>query len=51
MGAKESAEMKRARKLVILGGMTAYAAAKRSGITRNAIYVSKWYKDWKKKKS
>lgn len=46
MSAKESAEMKEARRL-ILGGMTVWKAAAQAGITRHAVYQSKWYKKWK----
>lgn len=50
MGAKESAEMAEARRLVIDLGMTAYAAAKQAGVTRSAIYMASWYKEWKNAK-
>lgn len=48
MGAKVSAEMERARKLVTSEGMSPYEAAKVAGITRSAIYMSKWYKEFKR---
>ena len=49
MAAKESAEMVKARKLVTEKGLTPYAAAKKVGLTRSAIYMAPWYKNWKKK--
>lgn len=47
MPCKESAEMALARKLVKEDGMTPYAAAKKAGITPPAVYMSKWYKEWR----
>lgn len=47
MPARESAAMAKARKLIIQKGLTAYAAAQKAGITRSAIYMSAWYKEWK----
>lgn len=47
MGAHESAAMVKARKLVLEGGLTPYAAALRTGITKSAIYQASWYKEWK----
>ena len=47
MAARESDAMKKARKLIVKDGLTAYAAAKQTGISRNAIYMSHWYKQWK----
>ena len=49
MGAHESAAMAKARKLVLEGGLTPYAAALRTGITKSAIYQANWYKEWKAK--
>lgn len=49
MGAKQSQEMVRAKRMV-LGGMSAYAAAKAVGITRHAIYMSAWYREWRDEK-
>lgn len=46
MGAKTSPEMLKAREH-ILRGASAYEAAKLSGVTRSAIYMSKWYKEFK----
>lgn len=46
MGAKTSPEMLKARKLIMLGVWPAEAARK-CGITANAVYVSSWYKEWK----
>ena len=50
MAAKESEAMKKARKLVTQGGLTPYAAAQQTGLTRSAIYMATWYKQWKKDK-
>ena len=47
MAAKESEAMKKARKLVTEQGMTPYAAAQKVGLTRSAIYMTPWYKEWK----
>jgi lysine/ornithine N-monooxygenase len=47
MGARESSEMATARYLVIVGGLTPYVAAKQTGLTRSAIYMSSWYKEWR----
>jgi DNA-binding XRE family transcriptional regulator len=48
MGAKESPEMKEARRLVIEEKLTPYAAAKRAGVSRQSIYMSAWYKKLEK---
>ena len=48
MAAKESEAMKKARKLVTEKGLTPYAAAQKVGLTRSAIYMAHWHKDWKK---
>ena len=48
MAAKESEAMKKARKLVTEMGLTPYAAAQSVGLTRSAIYMAPWYKEWKK---
>ena len=48
MAARESAAMVKARKLVTEQGMTPYAAAQNVGLTRSAIYMAPWYKEWKK---
>lgn len=48
MAAKESEAMKKARKLVTEKGLTPYAAAQEVGLTRSAIYMAPWYKEWKK---
>ena len=48
MAAKESEAMKKARKLVTEKGLTPYASAQKVGLTRSAIYMAPWYKDWKK---
>ena len=50
MAAKESEAMKKARKLVTEKGLTPYAAAQQTGLTRSAIYMAPWYKEWKKDK-
>lgn len=47
MGAKQSAAMAQAQRLVTLKGMTPYAAAQKVGLTRSAIYMAPWYKEWK----
>lgn len=47
MAAKESEAMKKARKLITVDGLTAYAAAQKVGLTRSAIYMAPWYKEWK----
>ncbi len=46
MGAKQSAEMAKAKRLITEEGVTPYAAAQASGITRGAISKAKWYRDW-----
>lgn len=46
MGAKVSAEMLAARKLIEKGTHTAYAAAKQCNISQGAISKSQWYKDF-----
>jgi hypothetical protein len=51
MGAKVSDAMKKARKLVTEKGLTPYAAAKQCGLTRSAIYMVTWYKEWKGKQN
>jgi hypothetical protein len=50
MAAKESAEMVKARKLVMVDGVTPYAAAQQVGLTRSAIYMSTWYKTYRDSK-
>ena len=47
MAAKESAEMAQARELITVQGWTPYAAAQKVGLTRSAIYMAPWYKEWK----
>lgn len=47
MAAHESAAMVKARKLIMVDGMSAYAAAIKVGLTRSAIYMAPWYKEWK----
>jgi len=44
MGAKTSAEMIRARKLITEQGCTAYQAARATGLTVGAISRTQWYK-------
>ena len=51
MAAKESAEMAKARDLVINEGMTAYKAGNLSGISPSAIYMAPWYKKLKADKT
>ena len=48
MAAKESEAMVKARKMVTEQGVTPYAAAQKVGLTRSAIYMAPWYKEWKK---
>lgn len=48
MAPRESAAMSTARVLVTVMGKTPYAAAKQVGLTRSAIYMSTWYKEFKK---
>jgi DNA-binding XRE family transcriptional regulator len=50
MGAKVSAEMLKAKHLVLEKGYTAAAAAKAAGISKQAIYLSRWYRDDKSRK-
>ena len=47
MAARESAAMVKARELVTVDGLSAYAAAQKVGLTRSAIYMAPWYKAWK----
>lgn len=47
MAARESAAMAKARKLITVDGLSAYAAAQQVGLTRSAIYMAPWYKEWK----
>lgn len=47
MAARESAAMVKARKMVTEQGVTPYAAAAKVGLTRSAIYMAPWYKEWK----
>ncbi len=51
MGAKESAAMKEASRLIMKKNLTVRQAAKLAEISHSAIYMSKWYKEWKSKKS
>ncbi len=46
MAARETEAMEKARKLV-LDGMTPYAASLAVGISKQAIYMSPWYRAWK----
>ncbi len=46
MGARQSPEMAKAKKLV-LGGMSQYEAAAKSGITAGAISKAPWYREHK----
>lgn len=50
MGAKESEAMKRAKKLVLEKGMNAAQAARRVGLTKSAIYMTRWWNEHKKTK-
>ena len=49
MGAKQSAEMRKAMKLVLERGMTQAGAARAAGLTKGAISKSQWYRDFKAK--
>lgn len=51
MGARQSAAMVLAKEMVTERGLTAYAAAKATGLTRSAIYMSTWYKSWRASQS
>lgn len=51
MAPRESMEMKAARAFVINEGKNANEASKLSGISRSAIYMSLWYKKFKKEKN
>ena len=51
MAARESAALVKVRKLVTEQGMTPYAAAAKVGLTRSAIYMAPWYKEWKAAKN
>lgn len=48
MAPKESAEMRKARKLIIENGLNAKQASKLAGITAQAIYIAPWYQQWKR---
>lgn len=50
MGARISEAMIKAKKLMVDKHMTANEAAKVSGLTASAIYMSAWYKDFKRTK-
>lgn len=45
MGARQSPEMAKAQRLVVEQGMTQYAAAQATGVTRGAISKAKWYRE------
>lgn len=45
MGAKESEAMKKAKKLVLEKGMNAAQAARQVGLTKSAIYMTRWWKN------
>jgi hypothetical protein len=47
MAAKQSYEMKLAKKFIIKHGCSVMTAAKMAKISYQAIYISKWYKEWK----
>jgi len=51
MGAKQSQEMTLAKKLITVDGLSAYAAAKKAGISKQAIYMSTWYQLWRGSKN
>jgi len=50
MDAHESEAMRRARELITLWGLTQYAAAQQTGLTRGAISKSSWYRQFIKDK-
>lgn len=47
MGARQSPEMAKAKKLVLEKGMSQYAAAAAAGITAGAISKAAWYREHK----
>ena len=47
MAAKESVEMRNARRLMVDIGLNANSAATIAGISPQAIYMSEWYKQMK----
>jgi len=49
MGAKESEAMKKAKKLVLEKGMNASQAAKKVGLTKSAIYMKRWWNEYRRK--
>lgn len=49
MGAKESEAMKKARTLVLEKGMTAAQAARQVGLTKSAIYMTRWWNEYRRK--
>ncbi len=49
MGAKESEAMKKAKKLVLEKGMNAAQAAKKVGLTKSAIYMTRWWNEYRRK--
>jgi hypothetical protein len=51
MGARESKEMERARDLIMNHGWKPIQAAKFLGLSPQAIYLAKWYKDHKEKQN
>jgi len=51
MGARESAQMIEAKRMVLVDKVTPYTAAARVGLTRSAIYMAPWYKALRQVKS
>lgn len=47
MAARESAQMVAARKFITQHGLSAYAAAKKVGLSSSAIYMAPWYREWR----
>lgn len=47
MGARQSPEMAKAKKLILEKGFSQYAAAAAAGITAGAISKSTWYREHK----
>jgi len=48
MGARTSKEMDKAKKLILEQGLTQAQAAKITGLSKAAISMSAWYRDFKK---
>ena len=44
MAGKQSAEMTKAQRLIVIKGLTPDAAARQAGVQRQSIYRTAWYK-------